>query len=64
MRGLTGKVAIVTGGSRGIGFACVERLLEEGVKVLFNGRSKENGKKALDKLNKKYKELLKCFLER
>ena len=57
MKGLKDKVAIVTGGSRGIGYACVERLLEEGAKVLFNGRSKENGKKALDKLNKKYKDI-------
>ncbi|MDD3777704.1 MAG: SDR family NAD(P)-dependent oxidoreductase, partial [Actinomycetota bacterium] len=39
MRGLKGKVAIVTGGSRGIGKACVQRLLEEEVKVLFNGRT-------------------------
>ena len=39
MKGLAGKAAVVTGGSRGIGYACVERLLEEGVKVLFTGRS-------------------------
>lgn len=53
MKGLCGKVAVVTGGSRGIGFACVERLLEEGVKVLFNGRSEKNGALALEKLNEK-----------
>lgn len=58
MKGLSGKVAVVTGGSRGIGFACVERLLEEGVKVVFNGRSEKNGILALDKLNKKYKDVL------
>ena len=39
MRGIDGKVAIVTGGSTGIGYACVERLCSEGVKVLFTGRS-------------------------
>jgi NAD(P)-dependent dehydrogenase (short-subunit alcohol dehydrogenase family) len=39
MRGLKGKVAIVTGGSTGIGLAAVERLCEEGVKVLFTGRT-------------------------
>ncbi|MCG9479320.1 MAG: SDR family NAD(P)-dependent oxidoreductase, partial [Actinomycetia bacterium] len=39
MRGLKGKAAIVTGGSRGIGKACVKRLLEEEVRVLFNGRN-------------------------
>jgi len=55
MKGLDGKVAIVTGGSRGIGYACVERLLEEGVKVVFNGRSEENGEKALQQLKLKHK---------
>lgn len=39
MRGLKDKVAIVTGGSTGIGLATVERLCEEGSKVLFTGRS-------------------------
>jgi glucose 1-dehydrogenase len=32
---LSGRVAIVTGGARGIGFACVERLLAEGAKVVI-----------------------------
>lgn len=54
MRGLQGKSAIVTGGSRGIGNACVERLLEEGVKVLFTGRNVQTGQKALDAFREKY----------
>ncbi len=39
MRGLTDKAAIVTGGSSGIGRACVERLCEEGCAVTFSGVS-------------------------
>jgi NAD(P)-dependent dehydrogenase (short-subunit alcohol dehydrogenase family) len=35
---LTGKIAIVTGGSRGIGEATVHRLAQAGAKVLFTGR--------------------------
>lgn len=39
MKGLNGKVAIVTGGSSGIGRACVERLCAEGCSVTFSGVS-------------------------
>ena len=54
MKGLKGKSAIVTGGSRGIGKAIVERLLEEDVSVLFCGRNKETGLAALAGLKEKY----------
>ncbi|MGE0386796.1 MAG: SDR family oxidoreductase [Gammaproteobacteria bacterium] len=37
--GITGRVAIVSGGSRGIGLAIARRLLEEGVKVMIAARS-------------------------
>ena len=45
MRGLEGRVAVVTGGARGLGKAAVERLAEEGMKVgvldLLEGEAQE-----------------------
>ena len=39
--GLDGKVAIVTGGSEGLGRACAERLAREGVRVAICARRKD-----------------------
>ena len=39
---LDGKVALVTGGSYGIGFAMAKALAKAGAKIAINGRSKEN----------------------
>ena len=41
MRGLDGKVALVTGGSSGLGEAIVYRLAEEGVTVAIAGRDRQ-----------------------
>ena len=38
---LKGKVALITGGSEGMGYATAEAMLREGAKVVITGRSKE-----------------------
>ncbi|HPS53695.1 MAG TPA: 3-oxoacyl-[acyl-carrier-protein] reductase [Phycisphaerae bacterium] len=44
------KIAIVTGGSRGIGFACCKELLSMGMTVIAAARSAENLQKAAAEL--------------
>ena len=48
---LTGKTAVVTGGSAGIGLAIVQALTAEGVTVTVPGRSKQKLDKALSGLS-------------
>ncbi len=47
---MSSKVAVVTGGTRGIGKAIVERLLSDGFSVVFTGRSAESVAKAMESL--------------
>ena len=47
---LTGKTAIVTGGTRGIGFAIVKKYLENGANVAIAGSRQETVEKALAQL--------------
>lgn len=48
---LKNKTAIVTGGTRGIGFSIVKRYLENGANVAVTGSRKETVDKALEKLS-------------
>lgn len=50
---LSGKTAIVTGGSAGIGFAISSRLAEAGANVMIVGRNIEEAQKAADELSGK-----------
>ena len=47
---LEGKVAVVTGGTRGIGFATVKKFLENEAKVILLGSRKESVDKAISEL--------------
>ena len=47
---LEGKVAVVTGGTRGIGYATVKKFLDNGAKVILFGSKKESVDKALEEL--------------
>jgi gluconate 5-dehydrogenase len=47
---LTGRIALVTGSSRGIGYAIAEGLVEAGAEVVLNARSKDQLEDARKKL--------------
>ena len=48
---LKNKVALVTGGSRGIGLAVAERFVEEGAQVVIFARDAERGAKVAEGIN-------------
>lgn len=55
---LKGKVAIVTGGSRGIGYAVVKKYLENGASVVLCGSRMESAQKAVEKLKQENPEYI------
>jgi NAD(P)-dependent dehydrogenase (short-subunit alcohol dehydrogenase family) len=50
MKGLEGKVAVITGGNSGIGLATAQRFLEEGARVAISGRSQKTLDEAVKNL--------------
>ena len=51
---LKNKTAIITGGSRGIGFATAEKFLSEGANVVIAASSASSAEKAVAKLTEKF----------
>ncbi|XP_074551316.1 polyprenol dehydrogenase-like isoform X2 [Halichoeres trimaculatus] len=51
-----GKVAIVTGGARGIGFEVVRHMARLGAHVIIGGRNEEEGLAAVRKIREEHKE--------
>ena len=49
---LTGRVAAITGGTRGIGRAIAEAFVAEGCKVVLNGTSADKGAQALAEIGR------------
>ena len=47
---LAGKIAVVTGGNSGIGYATAEEFLKQGAKVVITGRNAEKVEQAAQKL--------------
>lgn len=53
MKGLSGKTAIVTGASRGIGLAIAQRLVDEGANVVITARGEEALQEAVAQLGER-----------
>ena len=51
---LKDKVAIITGGSRGIGFATADKFLQEGATVILTASSQDSADKAVALLKEKH----------
>lgn len=55
---LQGKVAIVTGATKGIGIGCAEEMLKEGARVVLTGRSVDLGEATAQKISRQAEDTL------
>ena len=63
---LNGKIAYITGGSKGIGYGVAEKLLEQGCTVYITARSQSGLDQAIKTLSKTYPGKIKgmvCLLD-
>ena len=51
--GISGRKALICGGSSGLGYGCAEALAKCGVKLILNSRNEERLQKACNSLSKK-----------
>jgi len=51
---VAGKTALITGGTKGIGYATAIAMLEQGMSVMITGRDQESIDKVVSELNDKY----------
>ena len=59
---LKNKVAIITGGSRGIGFATADKFLKEGASVILTASTQASADKAVQQLKEKYPHLKRVYV--
>ncbi len=52
MRNLENKTALITGGTKGIGYGIAESMLQEGMNVVITGRTQESIDEAVESLQK------------
>ena len=64
MKALEGKIAVITGGSSGIGLATAKRFVEEGAHVVITGRREKELKEAAATSHRQGRGPIRCGRDR